>query len=258
MARQLSYDEAGRIRTELRGTGTTGRRFSYDSLGRLLGDSTIQRTSTPLPPGCVDPDYGRRCSGGSLYYQATAGQAFSYDPVGNRTDQGAAYQGSTNRLTSFGGCTYTNDFDGNVLTRSGCVALAATFTWRAENRLATIVAGGQSIALHYDAFDRRVRKDIRRTCAQAGGSGRPPLRGHGKRGNAGRPPQAASVALRKSCQRRTAFLMISAGVFVQTNGLGSALRWSRYCSMCRTRACTERNEPRRPALRARPAVPDHL
>jgi RHS repeat-associated protein len=103
---------------------------------------------------------GWRCTGGGTDSTHT----FAYDSVGNRRDHGGSYT-TGNRITAFNGCTYGTDYDGNVTSRSyaaaPCPNQNLTFTWTADNRLASFaVAGGASVTLDYDAFGRLVRRSV--------------------------------------------------------------------------------------------------
>ena len=72
--------------------------------------------------------------------------SFSYDAVGNRTDQGGTY-GSANRIRQFASCTYVTDSlgDGNVLSRT-CGSEVVRFWWSAESRLGALkVVSGDTI-----------------------------------------------------------------------------------------------------------------
>jgi RHS repeat-associated protein len=132
------------------------RQFSYDSLGHLR--QTIFGTT---PTGCSwTMQNGWRCTGGGTDSTHT----FAYDSVGNRRDHGGTYT-TGNRITAFNGCTYGTDYDGNVTSRSysaaPCPNQNLTFTWTADNRLASFaVTGGASVTLDYDAFGRLVRRSV--------------------------------------------------------------------------------------------------
>jgi RHS repeat-associated protein len=132
------------------------RQFSYDSLGHLR-----QTTFGTIPTGCSwTMQNGWRCTGGGTDSTHT----FAYDSVGNRRDHGGTYT-TGNRITAFNGCTYGTDYDGNVTSRSyaaaPCPNQNLTFTWSADNRLASFaVAGGASVTMDYDAFGRLVRRSV--------------------------------------------------------------------------------------------------
>ncbi len=172
VSRYLGFDIAQRITRQVMGDGLTGRGFTYDSLGRLASDSAISWVDTSNgggdnpctgdPPPDVDEN-GNLCTyptyGG--YWLADSGRVFTYDAVGNRTDQGGNY-GSANRIRAFGGCTFVTDSlgDGNVLSRT-CGTETVRFYWTAESRLKAVkIVGGDSIDFRYEAAGRLVRKDV--------------------------------------------------------------------------------------------------
>src|SRR5439155_9809106 len=146
VTRYLNFDPAGRITRQIYGNGIAGRAFSYDGQGRLVADSQISYQGPANPceePNIVDEN-GNLCTYEGTWSTVPSGSAsFSYDPVGNRTDQGGAY-GSANRIRQFAGCSYVTDSlgDGNVLSRT-CGSEVMRFWWTAESRLAALnVVGG--------------------------------------------------------------------------------------------------------------------
>jgi RHS repeat-associated protein len=175
IARSVGFDSVGQIRMQVVGNGSTGDRYTYDGLGRLLADSIVSNPSPPAscsgtPPPTIDA-YGNSCvnAGG---WNAVSGAQFAYDLAGNRTDLGGSYS-SGNRISAFGQCTYTTDFDGNVTKRTCTVAPGTTqtldLTWSAESRLTAAVTCtfypdhsvmcDYSSVFDYDALGRLVRKD---------------------------------------------------------------------------------------------------
>jgi len=166
VSRYVSYDVAQRVQRHVFGSGTYGRQYSYDAIGRLATDTTIvyQGASNPCagyPPPDVDEN-GNLCTYGGNWVASTLdSRAFGYDAVGNRTDQAGDY-GSGNRIRQFAGCTYVTDSlgDGNVLSRT-CGTQTLRFHWTAESRLMALkVVGGDSVDFRYDAAGRLVRKDL--------------------------------------------------------------------------------------------------
>jgi len=86
-----------------------------------------------------------------------AGTTLRYDSAGNRRDPGGSYT-LGNRITGFNGCTYVTDpLDGNVTSRT-CGGQTVTFTWTAENRLASLMVNGQTTTFDYNAAGRLVKK----------------------------------------------------------------------------------------------------
>lgn len=164
--RGMTFDSLGRISRQLRTSGTTSpyvldraRLYSYDGLGHLA----TAREQTLDPGFFCDPDpaNGYGCPGVATRWRTVGASTvtYTYDAVHNRTDNGAVYGagGDGNRLTGFANCTYTYDADGNVTGRSGSGCTAATFTWTADNRLASATTGGVTTTYSYDAGGRLVR-----------------------------------------------------------------------------------------------------
>ena len=116
-------------------TGLTDRRgvqnFGYDALDRLT----------------------------SATHPLTFDQAFSYDPVGNRTTNSSVYNVG-NQLTEDANFTYSYDLNGN-LTRKTFKSNSnhTDYTYDAENRLVS-VDGGATAQYRYDHQNRRVTKII--------------------------------------------------------------------------------------------------
>lgn len=166
--RQLSYDSVMRVRTQLPGNSALdkpGYRYGYDGLSRLLSGTVLADSQhIQMPPGCADSLVGNRCVNwiDTTNTWNPTGQRwlYTYDAANNRTDQGAAYLAGTSRITTFGGCTYNTDADGNVVRRSGCLSQTVSFAWQAENRLDSMNVNGTAVKLYYDALGRLVRKDV--------------------------------------------------------------------------------------------------
>ena len=161
IARSVGFDSLGRISMQVVGNGSSGDRYTYDGLGRLLTDSSVDNPAPPAscsgnPPPTIDA-YGNSCveAGG---WTAVSGTQFAYDAAGNRTDNGGTY-GTGNRITAFGGCTYGSDNDGNAISET-CGAQVMTATWTAESRLASVTTGSTTVAFQYDPLGRLVRKDL--------------------------------------------------------------------------------------------------
>ncbi len=159
--RSISYDSLGRITQQVLGSGADGDQYTYDGLGRLASDSAIHNqapsnTCSGSPPPIIGPNGNSCLSGGG--WATVSGTQFSYDPAGNRTDNGGSYVGG-DRVTAFAGCTYTADADGNVTSRT-CGAQTVTFFWSAESRLDSMTVGTTRVAFKYDAGGRLTRKDV--------------------------------------------------------------------------------------------------
>ena len=115
-----------------------------------------------LPSNC--PDYDNGMSGDctpNVDWVTNDSIAFSYDDVGNRTDQGGSYT-TGNRITAFAGCTYNTDAAGNVVSRKGttpCVQID-TLLWTPEGWLDSIKIGTTGIKFLYDADGRLTAKRV--------------------------------------------------------------------------------------------------
>jgi RHS repeat-associated protein len=153
----IHYDSLGRV-DEIRDTvAQWSRQFRYDSLGHLRWIGY----SHQVDPLCYafDPDSGWLCT---PTFDST--RTISYDTVGNRTDLGGTYT-TGNRIATFNGCTYGEDYDGNDTLRA-CPGQSVTFGWAADGRLASLAtAGGTTVAFQYDAGGRLVRRDVNGTPA---------------------------------------------------------------------------------------------
>src|SRR5206468_5703697 len=115
--RQAEYDVLGRRVFQLLGDGSTGDKYVYDLLGRLVADSVMQAPPGNTCPGhpIIGPD-GSNCVA-NMQWTALSGTAFSYDAVGNRLDNGGGYT-TGDRINAFAGCSYGTDTDGNVVSRT--------------------------------------------------------------------------------------------------------------------------------------------
>ena len=164
IARSLQVDSLSRVTEQLVGDGTSGKRYLYDGLSRVISDADVVASSPP-PPNCTgDPppiidEYGNNCvNTGGTTWQVVGSVQFAYDSVDNRTDKGGSYLVG-NRIASFDGCSYTTDLDGNVTART-CGTQTVTFFWSAESRLDSLTVGSQRVAFKYDAGGRLIRKDV--------------------------------------------------------------------------------------------------
>jgi RHS repeat-associated protein len=162
LERWIGINILGQIDRHMRWTARTGRWFEYDSLGQLRkGRNMLRNPEAQLPTGCPTNDYGM---GGSCTpnpdYVEQSSTTYTYDAVGNRTDNSGAYN-TGNRITTFGSCTYTTDADGNVTARSGgSCPNPATFFWSAEGQLDSVQVGATGIKYRYDASGRVVQKRV--------------------------------------------------------------------------------------------------
>jgi RHS repeat-associated protein len=125
------------------GTNPKVRKFTYDTLGRLLNACDKQGTGV-----CYNEFLG-------------SGNAFGYDSAGNRID-GSAVVGAGNRVTTFRGWTIGYDVVGQVASKYPNPynpATARQYVWDALGRLTAVRIGPDTVArFRYDALGRRVLK----------------------------------------------------------------------------------------------------
>ena len=165
-------------------SGQTSISYGYDNANRLTGitqgstsvviapDADSRRQSVTLPNG-VSMNYGYDAASqltGITYKLGTntlGNLTYGYDLAGRRTGVGGSYARTgvpaaasaasynvNNRLTNWKGATLSYDANGN-LTSDG----TNTYTWNARNQLVSI-SGAVNASFQYDAFGRRVSKNI--------------------------------------------------------------------------------------------------
>jgi RHS repeat-associated protein len=139
----IGRDSLDRV-TSLTPTGsTTVRKFTYDTLGRL-----VNACDKPGSGNCVN-EFGLTTN------------AFSFDSAGNRID-GSAVVASGNRVTTFRGWTIGYDVMGQVTTKYPNPynsSTARSYVWDALGRLTAVTIGPDTVArFRYDALGRRVLK----------------------------------------------------------------------------------------------------
>jgi RHS repeat-associated protein len=158
--RGYSVDPLGRVSARWNFAGDTSRAYGFDKAGRLTSyqdwhvvDATCSGTSFGV-------DNGTSACGTSPYRETTglesSSGSYTYDAVGNRTDQNATLAWS-NRLMSLGGYTMTYDADGNTTTKNGG-GRNRTFSWNSLGQLVSVTTNGATTTYGYDAFGNRVRK----------------------------------------------------------------------------------------------------
>ena len=146
-------DALGRITRATRADGadSVARAFRFDAAGQLAAwaDSATVAGNCRIindEEVCDPPGWG----------YAGRGAAFTYDSVGNRTDQGAVLQ-TGNRLTAFAGYALEWDSAGN-LARKSRGGFDQRFWWSAAGQLDSVSTNGAKTRFGYDAFGRRVRQ----------------------------------------------------------------------------------------------------
>ena len=120
--------------------------YTRDPAGKIL-TWTVQKGAGPAETGTMGYDAGDELlsdlikEGGSTVHT----YAYKYDMAGNRT--GETIDGGTN-AASFNGL--------NEIASNAQSAPPATYTWDAENRLASIISGSNQSNFSYDGFGRCV------------------------------------------------------------------------------------------------------
>jgi len=161
--RTFSYDDASQLRsitTTLLGNPLESFGYTYDRLGNRLSltdrlglhqvgyDALNRLTSVdhPLASGLVD-------------------EAFTYDPVGNRTSSHLSalhrYE-AANRLLEDDQFLYTYDENGNLIQkREKATGATTTYTYNVENQLIQIdLPDGRIARYRYDGLGRRIEKNV--------------------------------------------------------------------------------------------------
>jgi RHS repeat-associated protein len=181
----LAYNLAGQQTTLTRPNGITDA-TNFDPAGNLtslhstLGPNLVNqadythntagiRSSVTTTNGTTGYTYDKSNQLTSATYPAGSGlnnEAFTYDPVGNRTSATGSQLGSFtydsgDRLQADATNTYAYDKEGNLLTRVAKAGGATTsYTWTAEHQLTGITYPDGTIAtFRYDPLGRRVEID---------------------------------------------------------------------------------------------------
>jgi RHS repeat-associated protein len=155
LTRRYGYDDLGRMWYDVNSAGDKWTKFGYDGLSRLT--SADYRRKTFFSNNCsVDGDNGWLCDDGISTSDSL--KSYSYDQVGNRTDNSGTYT-TGNRVQTFAGFTFEHDLDGNVTRKYGN-GQDVRYYWSAESRLDSVVAGTVRIAYAYDPRGQLVRKRV--------------------------------------------------------------------------------------------------
>jgi RHS repeat-associated protein len=158
LGRAWGYDSLSRVVREIRGRPSgvrPGRAFDYDRAGRLAQERFGQIFINLC--GIPNPAYGYVCP-----ITPDSTHTFSYDAVGNRTDNGGTYA-TGNRILTFGQLNFWHDLDGNVRRKFGVqnnVSVDINYYWSAEGRLDSVNSEGNRRRYEYDASGRLVRKRL--------------------------------------------------------------------------------------------------
>jgi RHS repeat-associated protein len=157
----FTYDPGDRLQTwthSPNGQSPLSYGLSYDP-----GDRVTQLTQPNSQSSSYSYDRANQVTGATHSFQGPEG--FSYDGAGNRTNPGYT-TGPNNELLSDGTYTYTNDEEGNRLTRAK-PGESTTYEWDYRNRLTRLVitTPTQTVDAHYtyDVFDHRIGKVVTTT-----------------------------------------------------------------------------------------------
>jgi RHS repeat-associated protein len=154
------YDGEGRL-TSLVHSGPSGTiesfGYSYDQDSRLTSQTDTTAAGTTTTPYNYDPT-GQLTGDGSISH--------SYDPNGNRTDQG--YQiGQGNQLTSDGTWNYTYDAEGNRISKANIAnGDVWNYTYDNDNHLAAAIHKDvhgntlETVDYLYDVFGNLLEEDV--------------------------------------------------------------------------------------------------
>jgi RHS repeat-associated protein len=154
LGRRYGYDDLGRMWYDVANAGDKWIKFGYDGLSRLT--SADYRTKLIGTNCSVDGDNGWLCDDGISGRDSL--KSYSYDQVGNRTDNSGSYS-TGNRIATFAGFTFEHDLDGNVTRKYGN-GQDVHYYWSAESRLDSVVAGTVVTAYGYDPHGQLVRKRV--------------------------------------------------------------------------------------------------
>jgi RHS repeat-associated protein len=161
------YDDANRLLdVNNRGTSSGISRFSYGY--NPVGYRLSRQASIGEPPTTDKYDYdpaGQLTSVRYNFNSATNTQerlvGYNHDAAGNRTsvtDNGltSTYQANAlNQYATIGGNSASYDANGNLVSLNG-----STYTFDAQNRMTSVVSGGNTVAFSYDARNRCVSRTI--------------------------------------------------------------------------------------------------
>jgi RHS repeat-associated protein len=153
LTRRYGYDDLGRMWYDVNSARDKWTKFGYDGLNQL---KSVDYRSKFTSNCTVDGDNGWLCDDGISVRDSL--KSYSYDAVGNRSDNGGTYV-TGNRVLTFAGFTFEHDLDGNVTRKYGN-GQDVRYYWSAEGRLDSVVAGTVRIAYAYDPHGQLVRKRV--------------------------------------------------------------------------------------------------
>ncbi|MEQ9406875.1 MAG: RHS repeat-associated core domain-containing protein [Fuerstiella sp.] len=156
-----TYDDASRLTGLDHKQGSTvlsDYDWEYDGNGRLTSVTTVDGTDD-----YTYDDTGQLTDVDSDYQ---TDESYTYDDNGNRTNTGYT-TGTNNQVTSDGTYNYEYDDEGNRTKKTTISGGAyVEYDWDHRNRLTTVTfrtSGGtktKEVAYTYDAFDRRIGKNV--------------------------------------------------------------------------------------------------
>jgi RHS repeat-associated protein len=162
------YDSTDRVTVSQQGAGHLQRQFKYDSLGRLTAVEYRTQSCATWPSipaywwfSADSTDYGWQ---NTCVTSADSTQSYSYDQVGNRTDNVHSY-GGNNQVLRFNKWTFTYDADGNLTQKTDTTTGHNWhYGWDAYNRLSWVKeSGGDSVHYDYDVRGHLVRRSTNGT-----------------------------------------------------------------------------------------------
>lgn len=135
------------------------RTLTYDALGRLASYQDEHEWQERGDYLCPDPFDLQSCYWETISHNdLVREESFTYDAVGNRTENGAVIEPG-NRIVQFKGYTLSYDADGN-LTGKQQSGWEQTFTWNTLGQLTEVVTNGTTTTFGYDGVGRRVRQTV--------------------------------------------------------------------------------------------------
>ncbi|MFQ5430105.1 MAG: hypothetical protein ACE5E1_07315, partial [Phycisphaerae bacterium] len=102
------------------------------------------------PSECFeDPTFGWICNPGP----PTTVAIFDYDSVGNRYVLPSDTFAVGHRIRRFNGCYYSNDYDGNITSRT-CGSDVRLYTYYGDSKLKSVTVNGVAANYYYDSQGR--------------------------------------------------------------------------------------------------------
>jgi RHS repeat-associated core domain len=151
-----TQDTIGRVNERFRrptDAADTSRVYEYDAMGQLTSFTDLIRGQKTCH---VQVDVGMQCTSPPPQYVRQ--EVYSYDLVGNRTDNASPVQPG-DRLTAFNGYTLSYDADGDLVRKVKAGVADDSLEWNALGELTRVLRGGSEVAsFTYDGLGRRATK----------------------------------------------------------------------------------------------------